>query len=94
MKPKKLQAGHYFPVSTYAGLRYDEDNCHGECPYCNCFDEGHLINYTPNLIARIGSDGYDELFRRAREYKQNGYKFTRQELIDIKKKCQQKIKEL
>jgi hypothetical protein len=94
MEHKTLEAGHYFSVGTYDGLRFDEDNIHGECNYCNCFDGKHLIKYTPNLIARIGTEKYDELFNKAREYKMNGYKFTRAELIEIKKKYQAKIKEL
>jgi hypothetical protein len=94
MKHKPLQAGHYFSVKMYDSLRYDEDNVHGECEFCNCFDEKHLIKYTPNLIARIGTNAYDELFNRARDYKQHGYKFSRSELIEIKKKYQKKIKEL
>jgi len=93
-KVTKLQAGHFFPVSTHDGIRFDEDNCMGECSYCNMFNEGHLINYAINLKERIGQARYDALFDRAAEYKQNGYKWTRDELIQIKQKYSAKIKEL
>jgi hypothetical protein len=92
MKP--LQAGHYFAVSTHAGLRFNEHNVHGECSGCNCFNESHLISYGINLIARIGESDYNELLVEAADYKKNGYKFTRQELIEIKQKYYQKLKEL
>jgi hypothetical protein len=92
MKP--LQAGHFYPVKTYDGLRYDEDNCHGECQYDNCFNDFHLVPYEKNLIKRIGEQRYKELEQRADNYKKNGYKWSKSELIDIIKKYQQKIKEL
>jgi hypothetical protein len=75
-------------------LRYDEDNCFGECQYDNCFNDFHLIPYEKNLIKRIGEQRYKELEQRADNYKKNGYKWSKSELIDIIKKYQQKIKEL
>ena len=80
---KPLQAGHFYPVSTHDGLRFDEDNAHGEDAYCNCFNEGHLIGYAENLLIRIGPERFDALKQRAAEYKQNGYKFSRTELQEI-----------
>ena len=85
-KVTKLQAGHYYPVSTHQGLRYNEDNVHGECARCNCFDEGHLINYRENLIERIGMGRFGALEVSAKLYKMHGYKFTRPELLEIKQK--------
>lgn len=46
---KTLQAGHYWAVGGYDGLRFDEDNVHGECAGCNGFDDMHLIGYRDNL---------------------------------------------
>lgn len=78
-----LQAGHYYAVKGYDGLRYDEDNVHGECAGCNCFDESHLIGYGRNLVKRIGQERYDALVERAAEYKRNGNKWSRSELIEM-----------
>ena len=89
-----LQAGHYYPVSRYDGLRFDEDNVNGECAGCNCFDEGHLIGYGENLIKKIGQERYDSLRERAAEYKRSGYKWSRSELIDKIEHYKAKIKEL
>jgi hypothetical protein len=80
---KPLQAGHFYAVKGYDGLRYDEDNVAGECSGCNCFDESHLIGYAENLLIRIGPERFDALRKRAAEYKQNGYKFNRAELQEI-----------
>ena len=79
---KDLQAGHYYPTQGYDGLRFDEFNVHGECPGCNCWDGGHLISYGHNLIERIGEKEYYFLKLRASNYKQNGYKWSRSELMD------------
>jgi len=77
---KTLQAGHYFAVGGYDGLRFDEDNTHGECSYCNCFNESHLIKYGVNLKDKIGGKDYHALCARADHYKAFGNKFTRYDL--------------
>jgi hypothetical protein len=68
-KPNELQAGHYFAVSGYKALRFDEFNVHGECAGCNCYNESHLITYGINLPSKIGSIEYQKLIRRAEQYK-------------------------
>jgi hypothetical protein len=88
---KKLQAGHYFAVSTHDGLRFDEDNIFGECGACNLFNQSHLIAYRDNLLERIGQERFDALYQRASNYKQFGYKFTRYELEEIRRKYLDKI---
>lgn len=91
---KPLECGHFFSVGSYDGLRFDEDNAHGESVYSNRFDESHLIPYRDNLLERIGKERFDELYKRAADYKKFGYKWSREELIDIKKKYQNLIKKL
>jgi hypothetical protein len=91
---KTLQAGHYYPVKGYDGLRFEEDNIHGECEYCNCWDEGHLIGYSLNLPNRLDKYQLQNLHLEAKMYKQIGYKFTRSELQDIKKKYRDKLNTL
>ena len=65
----ELQAGHYFAVSGYKALRYNEDNVHGEGACCNMFNESHLILYGINLKNRIGEQRYNDLIRMAENYK-------------------------
>jgi len=93
VKPN-MQAGHYFAVGGYDGIRYDEDNIHLECQYDNCFNESHLIGYGDNLIERIGKDRFEALKLKAAEYKKNGYKFSRSEILEKIKYFKEKIKEL
>ena len=89
-----LQAGHFFAVGGYDGIRFNEDNIHGECSRCNCWDESHLIKYRDNLLEKIGQERFDILYTAASNYKIYGYKFTRSELLEIKTKYQNKINEL
>ena len=79
-KVKKLQAGHYYAVSGYDGLRFNENNINGECAGCNCFDQSHLITYGKNLEKKIGVNKMIELHAAARDYKRNGNKFDRNEI--------------
>jgi hypothetical protein len=91
---KPLQAGHYYACGGYDGLRFNEDNVHGECVRCNCFDESHLIGYGENLKERIGIERFEKLKLDAKIYKAIGYKFSRLELIDLIAKYREEIKEL
>ena len=78
-----LQAGHYYAVGGYDGLRFNEDNVHGECARCNCWDESHLIGYGKNIEERIGKEELLSLHKAAADYKMNGYKFTRSEVQEV-----------
>lgn len=89
-----MQAGHFFAVGGFDGLRFNEDNCHSECVKDNCFNESHLIFYAENLKERIGIERFEALKQRASEYKRNGYKWSRSELEKKIIYYKQKIKEL
>lgn len=88
------QAGHFYPVQGYDGIRFNELNIHGECEYCNCFDQGHLIGYSENLPDRIGIENFEQLKKDAKNYKMNGYKFSRSELMEKIAYYKEKIKEI
>lgn len=77
-----LQAGHYYKVNI-ASIRFDEDNVHGECEYCNGFDIDHLIGYRKGLVKRYGEDFVKILDIKYDAYKRDGYKWDRFALIDI-----------
>ena len=87
-------AGHFYSVGHYDGLRYDEDNCHIQCIECNKYLHGNLIEYRDNLVNKIGIKRFGDLQLKAGLYKRNGYKFTRTEVTEIIKLYTQKLKEL
>ena len=57
----KYDAGHYLSVGSHPELRFDEDNVHGQCVYCNRDKHGNLIEYAERLPQRIGVDRYEAL---------------------------------
>lgn len=89
-----MQAGHFYPVGGYDGLRFNEDNCHAECVKDNYYNEAHLILYADNLKERIGIERFEALKQRAADYKRNGYKWSRTELMEKISYYKQLIKEL
>jgi len=93
-KKRELQAGHFFPVGRYDGLRFNEDNVHGECRACNYYDEAHLIYYSQNLLKKIGEERYEALKSAAAEYKKSGYKWSRAELLELLAKYKTKVNQL
>jgi hypothetical protein len=77
-----MQAGHFYAVGGYDGLRFNQDNCHAECVKCNCFEESHLIGYSDNLQERIGLERFNKLKLDAKIYKAIGHKWSRSDLMD------------
>jgi hypothetical protein len=90
----KMNAGHYYAVGGYDALRFNENNVHGECVGCNCFNESHLIGYGINIEVKIGNEKVEELHELAKDYKKNGFKWQRAELLDMIALYKQKVKDL
>ncbi len=91
--PSDWCGSHYFSAGVYSGMMFDERNCHGSCnTYCNKYLSGNLINYRINLVKEFGEAWVQKLENDALE--RRDYKYTKFELIDIKKKYDLKIKEL
>ena len=88
------QAGHFYSVRMYDGLRFEELNAHGECVRCNLFDDMHLLNYAAHLPERIGIKNFEALEQKARFYKQYGCRWSRTEIEEMIKEYNLKIKNL
>ena len=75
----KVNAGHYRPVGSWPMLRFEEDNCHLQCEYCNQFKSGNLTPYRLELIQRIGLERVEWL-----EGPHEPIKYTLEDFIRIK----------
>lgn len=76
-----MNAGHYYAVNGYDGIRFDEENVNGECAGCNCYDESHLIGYGVRLEDKLGVYKLAKLHERAANYKKDAsFKWDRSEL--------------
>lgn len=85
----QLDCGH-FHSRIHRNTRYDEDNCHVECHYCNRMSADHLIKYQENLIKKIGQKRFDLLkVKASMTCKRSAF-----ELELLIKEYEKKIKEL
>lgn len=60
---KVFHAGHLWSVGAYPGVRFNEDNCHGQRTECNLYRHGNAAEYAIRLPQRIGQERFNELFR-------------------------------
>jgi hypothetical protein len=86
----QYHAGHYRTVKAAPELRFEESNCHKQCAQCNNFDSGNIVEYRIRLIARLGKEKVEWLERKDHQPK----KYCIDELRDLKKRYQEKIKEV
>lgn len=86
---QKYDAGHFYSVGGNPSIRLNEDNAHGQCVYCNRDKHGNLLEYADRLPQRIGTEALEKL-KEARHIKR---KYSIQELIEIKERYKNKIKE-
>lgn len=89
-----FDAGHLFSVKQYSGLRFNEDNVHGQSIGDNRFKYGNVEDYMLSVQDRIGKERFVKLQEQAKFYKVNPKKWTLDELKEIRKKYSKLIKEL
>lgn len=82
-------AGHYRTVGAAGNLRFNLDNCHKQCAPCNNNLSGNIVSYRIMLLQKIGKARVEAL-----ENNNETYKWTREELIEIKAKYKLKLKEI
>lgn len=88
----RYDGGHYLDANKYSGLIFNEDNVHKQCSRpCNKDLHGDIINYRIGLIARIGEEKVKWL--EENKDRLRIYKYTKQQLIEIKNYYKLKNKE-
>ncbi len=85
----QYHAGHFRPAGVNSALRYSEINIHRQCSPCNSHLSGNLTNYRIGLVAKIGEEAVVAL-----ETNREVRRWTKEELIEIRKHYKQKLKEL
>jgi hypothetical protein len=85
----KENAGHFWSAGGHSNVRFNEDNVHLQCEYCNTYLSGNLIMYNNNLLYKLGSDRFIKLHEQAHITK----KWTKDELMEIIKEYKLKIKQ-
>lgn len=91
MQGKKGDASHFYSVGSTPNLRFNEDNVHLSCVYCNQHLHGNLLEYSVRLPIRIGYKRFQEL----KELKNKpSLKLTIPEIQALIAEYKQKIKSL
>ena len=86
----KFTAGHYKSAGAYPELRFNEDNCHGQCWYnCNSNKSGNIIEYRKGLIEKIGIERVEYL-----EGPHEPANLSLADIIEIKNKYRDKLRGL
>lgn len=93
---QEMDAGHFIPVGSCYGLKYNEDNAHAQCTSCNRYKSGNLIDYRIRLVDKIGEEKVKKLEliysmkKPCKKYNQNELKLLNNE---YKKKIEALLKE-
>ena len=77
---KKVNASHYYNANNHYAVRFNEDNVHSACEYCNTYLSGNLIPYREALIKKIGLERFEYLESIANDT----MKYSIPELIELK----------
>lgn len=85
----QVDAGHYRSKGAASHLRYNENNCHAQSKIDNLWKSGNVVEYRIRLIERIGIEAVERL-----EQDNQIHKWTREELIEIKRVYAEKLKQL
>jgi len=81
--------GHFLGIGAHSELRYEPLNAHKQCKRCNRDLSGNHGHYRKNLIERIGLEQVEWL-----EGPHEIPKYSREELIEIRKKFVKMKKDL
>ncbi len=84
-----VDAGHYRSRGSAPHLRFDERNVHAQSKRENRYASGNAVDYRIGLIARIGLDNVEAL-----ECDEFGHKWSIDELLAIKAKYREKLRQL
>lgn len=92
LKTNLWDGGHYKNAGYYSGVIFNEWNCNKQCRYCNMYLSGNELNYREGLIRKIGIENVETLEQLAVETRY--YKWTKEQLTEIKNIYALKIKQL
>jgi hypothetical protein len=84
---RKMNAGHFIGSRVQAILLV-EDNIHVQCVHCNQHLSGNGAAYVEYMLENYGPEKIEEL----RALKHSGYKYTREQLADLRDGYKARIK--
>lgn len=88
-----IDAGHFIPVGSDLGLKYNEMNVNGQCRACNSFKSGNLIEYRQGMIQKYGEKRV-KLLEQSHYFKTSSNKLNQLELNAMNKLYKENFKKL
>jgi hypothetical protein len=85
----QYHAGHFLSVGARPELRFEEQNVHKQCSVCNNHLSGNIVMYRMALVKQFGLQLVDWL-----ESHHEPKRYTKEDLIEIKKHYITRAKEL
>ena len=89
-----FQAGHFFKAELYSNLKFNDKNINGQCRKCNLRLDGNFDGYKKGFKERFGVSQFNKLDKKASEYKQQDFKFNREDLKEDLKIYNELLKKL
>lgn len=89
MSRSALQCGHFLQGRHNSTL-FLENNAHAQCPGCNIFKHGNLVEYTRVMIDKYGLETVDML----RDLNKQVVKYTKNDYLEIARVFKQKSENL
>ena len=88
LQNRKFDAGHFY-ATTYEGLRFNENNVHGQCVPCNRNLHGNIHEYRKRITNRISQEDLEWLD----DNRNIKLKLNKVELEELYNHYKQKVKE-
>ena len=85
---KRMNGGHFIG-GRYQSILLIEDNIHVQCVDCNKEESGNRDKYVEFMLETYGPEKVQEL----RALKHSGYKYTREQLADMRDGYKARIKQ-
>lgn len=91
-KAEIWDGSHFFKAEIYTGLIFNEVNVNKSCERCNRFLGGNESGYRLGLVKKYGEKVVKELEEASNHLRE--YKFSREELKQIKQKYQRLLRDI
>jgi len=89
-----FEAGHHYSAASFLTLKFNLDNIHGQCVFCNQYKDSNFANYALNIPYRIGIKKYNDLQSLASIDKQFSKVWNLENLKEIRENVKKLRKDL
>ena len=92
--PTFTDCGHLFKKSTRPAMRFNPMAAAGQCRECNSLPDGNYDAFCEGIFNRYGKDYLEQVIQESNASRQTDHKWSKSELVELKKYYQSEIKKL